>query len=159
MTSSLDITSVFRRAWQLYRRHWGVLLLLSLFVFALPVAMLALVAFGALPALFALVAASLYVNGAFWYQGLATHLVEQASEAGDIPPVVRLIRTSLRRLPVVLGAGILVVLGVFFGLLLLVVPGLIFLAWWAVAIPAAVAEGLRPLAALGRSRRLVRETK
>lgn len=52
--------------------------------------------------------------------------------------------------------GILFGIGVGIGLVLLIVPGLILLTLWSVGAPAIVAEGAGPIAAFGRSWRLVR---
>ena len=55
-----------------------------------------------------------------------------------------------------LGASILAGLGIAAGLLLLIVPGLILLTWWALIAPAIVLENKGIFDSFGRSRELVR---
>jgi hypothetical protein len=60
--------------------------------------------------------------------------------------------------PVLLGlivASFLYGIGVAIGLILLIVPGLIVLTWWAVVAPVIVIERAGIIEAFGRSRRLV----
>jgi uncharacterized membrane protein len=61
---------------------------------------------------------------------------------------------GLKRLGAALGVAILFGIGVLFGLFMLVVPGLILGAMWAVAVPAAVIEKRGAIAALSRSQEL-----
>ncbi|HEY2873947.1 MAG TPA: hypothetical protein VGJ56_18625 [Reyranella sp.] len=61
---------------------------------------------------------------------------------------------GLKRLGAALGVAILSGIGVFLGLLLLIVPGLILGTMWAVAVPAAVIEQRGSTAALSRSQEL-----
>ena len=53
-----------------------------------------------------------------------------------------------------IGAGILVVLVVYLGLLLLVVPGIIFGLWFALTTPAIVVENLKVIEGMSRSKAL-----
>lgn len=55
-----------------------------------------------------------------------------------------------------LGAGILVSLVVFGGMLLLIVPGIIFSLWFALTTPAIIAEDAKAKEGMGRSRELAR---
>ena len=61
---------------------------------------------------------------------------------------------GLKRLGAALGVAILSGIGIFLGLLLLILPGLILATMWAVAVPAAVIEGKSSTAALSRSQEL-----
>jgi hypothetical protein len=61
------------------------------------------------------------------------------------------LRIAVRRSPAILAIWALVGLGAAFAAMLLVVPGLIFLSMYAVAIPACLAERLGPLKSLSRS--------
>jgi hypothetical protein len=63
---------------------------------------------------------------------------------------------ALARFFPLLGLAILYGLGIMLGSMLLVVPGLILLVMWAVAVPVCVVEGLGPVASLGRSRELTK---
>jgi hypothetical protein len=68
------------------------------------------------------------------------------------------LRSALRTLPVrrLIAADLLYGLLVVVGLLLLVVPGLVFLTWFALVAPVIESEDRRPVDALRRSRSLVR---
>ena len=56
----------------------------------------------------------------------------------------------------IVGVSILVSLGIFVGLILFIIPGIILAARWAVALPACVVENIGPLAAMRRSAELTR---
>jgi hypothetical protein len=59
-------------------------------------------------------------------------------------------RAFARFFPLI-GLGILWSLGIMIGMVLLIVPGVILLCMWAVAVPACVVEGLGPTASMSRS--------
>jgi hypothetical protein len=61
----------------------------------------------------------------------------------------------LPKFPTLICAGIFVVLVVYLGMLLLVVPGVIFGLWFALTTPAIVVENLKATKAMSRSRALV----
>lgn len=86
----------------------------------------------------------------------AMHPIARALARGDDPgPGPGLAVAGRRALPL-LATALLVALSVGLGTLLLVVPGLIALHWFVLALPAAGA-GAGPVEALQRSRRLVRD--
>ncbi len=66
---------------------------------------------------------------------------------------------GLKRLGAALGVAILSGIGIGLGIVLLIVPGLILAAMWAVAVPAAVIEEMSATAALSRSQELTRERR
>ena len=57
---------------------------------------------------------------------------------------------------VLAGAGVLATIGIFVGLALLIVPGLVLLTWWLVVSPVIMLEHRPVLESFGRSRALVR---
>ncbi|WP_158814374.1 hypothetical protein [Methylocapsa sp. S129] len=61
------------------------------------------------------------------------------------------LRMALRRSPAILGLTILIVLYGMFGLILLIIPGLIIFCVYSVAIPACIIEGLGPIKSMSRS--------
>jgi hypothetical protein len=67
--------------------------------------------------------------------------------------------TGLRNVVPLLLIGLLMVLGIMAGLILLVIPGIIFALMWSVAIPVRVVERTGMLGAFGRSRELTRGHK
>jgi hypothetical protein len=89
---------------------------------------------------------------------LEAAIVRAAAQAalGDPIDVEASYRWGLRRIGSVILVSILVGLAVVGGLILLVIPGLIFLVMLSVSIPALIVEGRRGSDALGRSWNLVR---
>jgi hypothetical protein len=146
LSASLNITRAFGAAFKLYRAHWAVLLLCALVIFAIPVAILsALVVLdraveaGAV-VLLVLVAIFMQTTGGFWFRAFCTHLVLASRRAEQIRLGV-LVRRTFKGFPRVSTVGFLVWFGTIFGLLLFIVPGLIFAARRAPAISVAVVEG------------------
>jgi hypothetical protein len=66
------------------------------------------------------------------------------------------LRFALQRLSAVIWVSLIVGLGVGIGTLLLIVPGVYLFVAWSVAVPVLLSENLRGMAALRRSRELVR---
>jgi hypothetical protein len=83
-------------------------------------------------------------------------LVVQDLGRGREPTLGGALRAAGRRLPAVLGAVGLYVIGVSGGIVLLIVPGIWLLVLWYFAAQAAVVDGLGPVAAVRRSTELVR---
>lgn len=146
---------VIGEAWALYKAHWRHLLpLAAAFYLVIATATLLLtLAFGAFGAVVAFVGSLI---GYFW---LAGALTEAVADIRDGRADLSLQETFTRVWPRVwtlLGAGVLAGIGIAVGLLLLIVPGLVLLTWWALISPAVVLEKRGVMEAFGRSRELVR---
>ena len=91
--------------------------------------------------------------GDLFYTGVVTAVVGE-HRSGSRQSIAQL----ARELPYVrlLGVDVLFTLAVAFGLLLLIVPGIIFFTWFALAAPLVEIEGRSVIAAGRRSRELVR---
>jgi hypothetical protein len=147
---------VLGEAWALYKAHWRHLLTIA-FVVYLAVALIGIV----LSAIFedwiaGLLAFGVTLVALFWVQGA---LVKAVEDVRDGRPDMTLGETFERvrpRLSSILVGGILAGIGVFVGLLLLIVPGLVLMTWWVLIIPVIVLEQRRAGEAFGRSRELVR---
>jgi hypothetical protein len=87
--------------------------------------------------------------------GLINRLVVSTLE-GRSEPVARAIDTIIRRFPILVMMALLVNLGVGFATLLLVVPGVMLMTAWAVALAVASVEAVGPIDALRRSMSLTR---
>jgi hypothetical protein len=151
-SAKVEVGAVLRETFALYGRYAGRLLA---------------IAFGLYLAAFAVEALVLSSSGRAWLGGILVMVVGFIYQG----PVVELVRAdregrsdcSSREaitsvLPVLLplvAAGLLVSLGTLIGILLLVVPGLIAITFWAVVAPAIVVERPGVFAALGRSNDLV----
>lgn len=66
------------------------------------------------------------------------------------------VRRGFARFWSIVGVSILVSLGIFVGLILFIIPGIILALRWGVALPACVVENLGPLAAMRRSAALTK---
>ena len=148
-------SGVLGEAWALYKAHWRHFLPISFLVY-LTVALVGALLTAVLTWVGALIAALISIVGLFWVQGALVRAVE---DVRDGRPDLSLGETFARvrpQLPAIIVAGILAGLGVFFGLILLIVPGLVLMTWWCLIIPVIVLEGTSAGTAFGRSRELVR---
>ena len=146
---------VIGEAWALYRAHWRHLLpLAAAFYLVIATATLLLtLAFGFVGAALAGLGA---LVGYFWLAGALTEAVADIRDGRADLSVQEAFARVWPRVWTLLGAGILAGLGITLGLVLLIVPGLLLLTWWAVISPAVVLEGKGVIESFGRSRELVR---
>jgi hypothetical protein len=148
-------SGVLGEAWGLYKAHWRHLLMISFTVYvALAVVSALLTAL--LTWLGALIAALISLVGLFWVQGALVRAIEDVRDGRadlSLGETFARVRPQLAAIAV---AGILAGIGVFLGLLLLIVPGLVLMTWWVLVIPVIVLEGTGAGASFGRSRELVR---
>jgi hypothetical protein len=151
----LQSGAIIGEAWRLYREHWRHFLPIALVVYlilGIVTLLLALVlgVFGALAG------GLLGIIGAFWLQGALTEAVADVRDGRADLSIGDTFRRVRPRLWSIVGAGILAGLGIVFGLILLIVPGLILLTWWSLIVPTIVLEGKPAMESFGRSRELVR---
>ncbi len=90
------------------------------------------------------------------FTGMVVELVADVQDGRRDAGWMQLLRSVTPVLWPLIVVGIVAGLGVLVGLLLLIVPGLVLLTVWSVAAPVVVLERPPALAALGRSRALVR---
>lgn len=153
MEPKLSVGETLRQTSAIYRDQAGVLL---------PVAFWLFLAAAIAEAL------TLHVLALFWlgsvvslavgtlYQGMVVRLVKELREGRRELSVRELAGSVMPVFWRLIGAGLLIGLGIVGGLLLLIVPGFYLLAIWAVVAPVIVIERRRVTEALGRSRQLVR---
>lgn len=145
---------VLARSWEVYRAHWRHLVTIAAVVFVplgLITGPLALAGWPGIVGTNVLILSALFlVNGAL------VRAVDDARRGRPDLSVAETFRQTGPRLVVLAVAGVLASIGIFIGLLLLVVPGLVLLTWWFVLSPVVVLEGRGILPAFGRSRALVR---
>jgi len=103
-----------------------------------------------------LLAAALRFAGQALYTGFVVKLVQDVRDGRRDFGVGDLFSAAAPFILPLIGFGILFGIGVGIGFFLLVIPGLILLTFWSVGAPAIVVEGIGPIDAFGRSRRLVR---
>jgi hypothetical protein len=98
----------------------------------------------------------LSVAGPLLVQGALVKIVRSVHQGTRVESAFSLLLDAGRRLGSLLGASLIYFVGVVFGLLLLVVPGLLVAARWALMAPAIMLEGRWAFAARERSRRIMR---
>jgi hypothetical protein len=146
---------VLREAWELYRAHWRHLLTIS-FVVYVTIAVVGALLVAVLTWVGALIAALISLVGLFWVQGaLATAVADIRDGRADLSLGETFSRVQ-PQLASIAVAGVLAGIGIFLGLLLLIVPGLVLMTWWVLIIPVIALERTSAGASFGRSRELVR---
>jgi hypothetical protein len=152
----LDPNAVLKQAWHLYKRLFARSMLMGAAVFGATHFLQALVSSGRAGLGLAVLALVLSVGGLALVQGGLVEIVRGLHDDGDDDASVfeALSRASGRVLKLVC-VSILVAIGVGLGTLLLVIPGMIAAARWAVAVPVAMLEEGNARDALRRSRELV----
>ncbi len=158
----MSIGVVLNEAWTLFTRFFLRFFVIALVVFATINLLYALVVSaisadndGAAFAL-AILALATVVVGTTWLQGAFVYAVQDARDGtfdASIGEVFSRVSSSVA--PLIL-AGLLAGLGIAFGFVLLILPGLFLLTIWAVIAPVIVVEKRRALESFGRSRELVR---
>ncbi len=100
----------------------------------------------------AVAAAAGIVNWIFWLwaTGMFTTVIVDGM-AGRSRPLRSAFRTSLGRLPSLVGANVLAIVGVSLGIVLCVAPGLVFTVYCSMVDPAAVVGRKGPFASIGKS--------
>jgi hypothetical protein len=147
----LDTARVFERVFAIYRLQAGVLLPAAVILYVIPAALG--LTNGITGQALALAAS---VIAAVGYQGLVVQAVRDIQDGIRDLSLGGLFRSVSKVLAPLLWTAILVGIGVFLGILLFIIPGLILLTQWAVAAPVVVCEVRTAPEAIGRSRALVR---
>lgn len=157
MPERLDVGQVLTAVFDHYRNQFGLLFPAALIVF-LPVAVInSAIGTGAGANLILVVlSAAVGVIATYWYQGMVVEAVRDIQDRVRDFSLGGLFRSVGPVVAPLIGAGILGGLGIALGLVLLIVPGLVLLTWWALLAPVIVIERTGVIDAFGRSRALVR---
>jgi hypothetical protein len=148
-------SGVIGEGWQLYKAHWRHLITFS-FVVYLAVAVIGLLLTLALTWLGAVLAGIISLIALFWLQAALVKAIDDVRDGRADLSLGDTFAQAGEKLGSVAVASILAVLGILIGLILLIVPGLVLLTWWALIIPVIVLEHRSAGEAFGRSRELVR---
>lgn len=158
----MTIRTVLDEAWTLFTRFFGRFFLIGLVVFAVVNLAYALLVEAisadddAATVTLAIVGLAATIVGTTWLQGAFVYAVQDARDGtfdATLGEVFARVSSSIVPLFV---AGLLAGIGIAFGLILLVIPGLFLLTMWAVIAPVIVVERKSALDSFGRSRELVR---
>ena len=156
MTERLDIGAILGRVFQYYREQAGVLLPAALIVFV-PIAIVAGVLIAADAVIVGLLGGlALYLIGVAWYQAMVVEAVRDIQDGRRDLSIGELFGAAARFIGPVIATGLVVALLTLLGLVFFVVPGLIVMTIFAVAIPTVVLEQRGTGEALRRSRELVK---
>jgi hypothetical protein len=154
MERRLSVGDTLREAFSIYRDQAWVLLPVAFALFLVVAVVNTLApedfAFFVIPLIFSILVGTLY-------QGMVVRLVQDVQDGSRDSSVGDLMRSVLPVLGPLVGAGILAGIGIGFGTVLLVVPGLYLMTIWAVIAPVIVVEDRDVLESFGRSRQLVRD--
>ena len=148
-------SGVIGEAWALYKAHWRHLLTFS-FVVYVAVALIGALLTAVLTWFGALVAAFLSLVAVFWLQAALVKAVDDVRDGRADLSLGETFAAAREHLGAVLVAGLLAAIGIILGLILLIVPGLVLMTWWAVIIPTIVLENRSAGESFTRSRELVR---
>lgn len=154
MTRELDVGATLSEVFETYRDQAGVLLPVAFWLF-LAVAIVDGLIGEDLSLFWVGLVVSVVV--ATLYQGMVVGLVRDVQDGRRDSSVGELMRSVLPVLGPLVGAGLLAGIGIGFGIVLLIVPGLYLATIWAVIAPVIVVERRGVFDAFGRSRQLVRE--
>ncbi len=148
-------SGVIGEGWALYKAHWRHLITISFAVY-LTVAILGAVLAATLTWVGALLGAFISLVAFFWLQGALVKAVDDVRDGRADLSLGETFAAAQEKLGAIAVAAILAGLGIILGLILLIVPGLVLMTWWAVIIPVVVLENRSAGEAFGRSRELVR---
>lgn len=161
----IDIGKVIADTFGVLRRNLATFTVLSLLLTGLPTALITyfhldaiggeVVNFEATDLLWTLYAVLVALFASSVLQGALMYATVQDMN-GRRPAIVEVLGTGLRAFLPIIGFTILLMIALVFGFVLLIVPGIIMLCVWAVAIPALVAERTGIIAAFSRSAELTR---
>jgi hypothetical protein len=147
---------VLGEAWGLYKAHWRHLLTISFVVYVAVALLSVLLSVILVNWLAGLLAAAVSIVALFWVQGALVKAVEDIRDGRADLSLGETFQRVRPQLASIIVGGILAGLGIFIGLLLLIVPGLVLMTWWVLIIPVIVLEQRSAGEAFGRSRELVR---
>jgi hypothetical protein len=148
-------SGVIGEAWALYKAHWRHLITFSFVVYA-GVAVIGALLTLALTWFGALLAAIVSLVAFFWLQAALVKAVDDVRDGRADLSLGDTFAQAREQLSSVAVAAILAGLGIVIGLILLIVPGLVLMTWWAVIVPVVVLENRSAGEAFTRSRDLVR---
>jgi hypothetical protein len=147
---------VYRDAWGLYKSRWLEVVRMAAVAYAGLALIVALLA-GLIGWYVVFVALFLALTAIFWVEAPLAKLVVDIREERPRTPVRETFRELSSRVNRISMAGLLAGIGIYVGLYLLVIPGLLLLTRWSMLVPVIVLEDTPLFRAFARSRELVRD--
>ena len=142
--------------WAVYRRHWQHLLPIAFVVFVALAVITAVLDAVLVDWAAGIAGAIIGIVGTYWLQGALVKAVEDVRDGRADLSLGETFAAVWPRVGGIIVASVLAGIGIFLGLLLLVIPGLVLMTWWVVIIPVLVLENASAGESFGRSRELVR---
>lgn len=156
----MSVGGILSESWTLYTKFFRRFFVIALIVYLIVDLLNALIATlaghgGGIAALLALITVVVGIVGTFWLQGALVYAVDDVRDGRIDSTIAQVFERVKPHLGTLVVAGLLAGLGIAFGLILLIVPGLILLTWWCLMVPVIVLEGKKVGEAFSRSRELV----
>lgn len=157
----MTVGGVLSEAWELYRRFFVRFVTVAAVVFVV-LALASALAESArghgtgTALLWALVSLAITLVGSFWVQAALVLAVQDVRDGRIDTTVEELYGRTRPYLPSLIGAGLLAGLGIAFGLVLFIVPGLFLLTRWSLITPVIALEHKKAGESFGRSNELVK---
>ena len=159
----MSIGAVLSEAWGLYTKFFVRFFVIALIVFAVVNLVYAVVASvlrnddasGFTLTIVGVIGVAASLVGTYWLQGAFVKAVQDTRDGTFDASTSDIFRAVVPVLGTLILAGILAGLGIGVGFLLLIVPGVILLTWWAVIAPTIVVENKGVMESFGRSKQLV----
>ncbi|HEX3316462.1 MAG TPA: hypothetical protein VHR88_00465 [Solirubrobacteraceae bacterium] len=155
MRRSLDIGDVLTRVFQSYGNHFALILPLAVIVALVAAVLDALAEHGFSSLLYTAVRLLVDSAAAMLFAGLVIEIVRRDRTGEQHTSLGRMLDSVWPVLLNLIVACLLYGIGVAIGLVLLIVPGLILLTWWALVAPVIVVERTGIIESFGRSKQLV----
>ena len=158
----MSVEKVLRQAWQLYRQFFLRFVLIAAVVFSVLELFSAVSESSAhaghwtMTALWGIASFLLWIVGTFWLQGALVEAVQDARDGRTEVSIEELYARVRPLLPALIAAGLAAAIGIVFGLVLLVVPGLVLMTRWILIVPVIVLEKKSAGEAFNRSWELVK---
>ena len=143
------LTGVLTEAWALYRRYAGHFLLIAFVIYVITGIVVALLSLAGAVGL--IIGGIVSFIASFVVQTSLIKAVQDVRDGRVDLDLGQTVRAALPYLWPVIGASILAGIGIFFGFILLIVPGLILLTFWSLIVPWIVVGGSGPLQSFGNS--------
>jgi hypothetical protein len=152
----LDANAVLKESWRLYKRLWTRSVVMAGVIFGTLHLLEAFIRRGHAGIGISLLAVVLAIAGTALLQGGLVEVVRGLHEDGDDDPsALEALGRAAGKLGRLIGVALLSSIGIGLGLVLLVVPGLLAMTRWAVAVPVAVLEDRKTDDAIRRSKQIL----